>query len=160
VERENQNESVEEAIFKTLGHQKRRDILRFVGEKRSATFTEIKNAVDEDSPSLSYHLSALDRLVVQKEGKYILSELGHDAYNLICKTTTHVRSNSIVSRIRKELPAVIIANAVLWATALLLTTQFEGRLHQSTILSFAALWFISNIILYSISVGINKKPRY
>ncbi len=159
MENETQKESVEEAIFKTLSHQKRRDILRVVGEKKGAKFTEIKNAVNEDSPSLSYHLNALDRLVVQKEGKYSLSELGQDVYNLICKTTTYAMSNAAVSRIRKELPAVIVANAILWAVALFLTIQFEGKLHQATILSFATLWFISNIILYSISVGINKKPK-
>jgi len=35
-------ESLEESIFKTLSNQKRRDILRVIGERREATFTEIK----------------------------------------------------------------------------------------------------------------------
>jgi hypothetical protein len=46
------NESLEESIFKTLSNQKRRDILRFIGEHKQATFTEIKKAVEiEDSSS-------------------------------------------------------------------------------------------------------------
>jgi len=42
LNREVETESLEKSIFKTLGNQKRRDILRFVGEKKQVTFTEIK----------------------------------------------------------------------------------------------------------------------
>ena len=71
------NESLEESIFKTLSNQKRRDVLRFIGEHRQATFTEIKKAVEiEDSSSLSYHLTNLQTLVTQQNEKYSLSELG------------------------------------------------------------------------------------
>ncbi len=151
VEDEVAGENLEESIFKTLSHQRRRDILRVIGERREATFTEIKNSVEiEDTPSLSYHLNTLDRLIVQKGGNYSLSELGKDAYTLICKTATYAVSNSIIRVVRKELSALIVANAILWAAALLATSQFEGKLQQLTIFSFAALWFISNIILYTI----------
>jgi len=131
--------------------------LRVIGERKKATFTEIKNSVKmEDSPSLSYHLNALDRLIVQKGGKYSLSELGRDVCDLICRTTTYTVSNSIISLIRKEIPAIIVANAILWAAAMFSVLQFEGRLHQTTIFSFAAFWFISNIILYSILARARK----
>ena len=157
MSKEAPDESLEESIFKTLSHQKRRDILRVIGEKKEATFTEIKNSVGiEDSPSLSYHLNALSHLVVQKEGKYRLSELGQDAYNLMCKITAYSTSNSIIGFLRKEIPSVIIANAILWAAAVLAVSQFEGRLHQMTMFSFAVLWFISNISLYAISTRIRK----
>jgi hypothetical protein len=150
-------DSLEESIFKTLNHQKRRDILRSIGESREATFTEIKNSVEiEDSPDLSYHLNALNYLVIQKEGKYRLSELGQDAYDLVCKTATYTASNSVINFLRKQIPAVIIANAILWAAAIFAVFQFEGRLQQTTIFSFAALWFVSNIILYSILERIRK----
>lgn len=152
-----ERESLEESIFKTLSNQKRRDILRLIGERTEATFTEIKNSVGiEDSPSLSYHLNTLDHLVVQEAGKYKLSELGRDAYNLMCKTTSYAVSNSIISSLRKEIPAVIIANAILWAAAIFSVSQFEGRLQLLSIYSFAALWFISNIILYSILTKVRK----
>ena len=152
MEKETATESLEESIFKTLSHQKRRDILRVIGERKGVTFTEIKNAVNtEDSPALSYHINALNGLLLQRNGKYQLSELGQDAYNLISKTAAYALSNSLLNRLRKELSAVIVANAILWAAALLAVSQFEEQLHQITIFSFAALWFISNIILYSTS---------
>jgi DNA-binding transcriptional ArsR family regulator len=151
LDKEEQNESLEETVFKTLSSQKRRDILRFIGERREATFTEIKGSVEvEDSASLSYHLNALGVLIIQKSGKYSLSEMGQDAYNLIYKTNFYASSNSITNYLRKELPAVIVANAILWAAAILAVSQFEGALHQITLFSFSALWFVSNIILYSI----------
>ena len=50
-----QMENLEEEVFRALDHQKRRDILRFVGE--GTTFTEVLNSTGiPDSPSLSYHL--------------------------------------------------------------------------------------------------------
>jgi hypothetical protein len=144
-------ESLEESIFKNLSNQKRRDILRVIGENGEASFTQIKNSVGiEDSASLSYHLNALNGLIVQKEGKYGLSELGHDSYNLVRKATSYAASDSIISSLRKSIAMTIISNAILWAAAILSASLFEGRLHQMTISSFAALWFISNIILYTI----------
>lgn len=105
---------LEESIFKTLSHQKRRDILRIIGERKKVGFTEIKKSVEiEDSPSLSYHLNALDGLVVHREGKYRLSELGYAAYNLICKASTYAVSTTFLNSLRKSLAAAIVANAVL-----------------------------------------------
>ena len=153
---EAESESLEESIFKTLSHQKRRDILRVVGERKQLSFTEIKNQAEiEDTPTLSYHLNALSQLLQQKEGKYQLSELGSDAYSLLCKITTYSTS-TILTYLRKQLPAVIISNAILWAAALLAVTEFEERPHLITTLSFAALWFISNIILYTIMQRVKK----
>lgn len=151
------NTSLEESIFKTLSNQKRRDILRVIGERRNVTFTEIKKQVGiEDSPTLSYHLNALSQLLAQNEGKYRLSELGNDTYNLMCKIATYSASASIINSLRKELPAVIIANAILWAAALFAVSSFEGRPHLMTTATFAVLWFISNIILYTISQRVRK----
>jgi len=122
-----------------------------VGENREATFTEIKNAVQiEDPPSLSYHLNALGPLTVQKQVKYRLSELGRDTYNLMCKITAYSASTSINNSLKKALPTVIIANAILWATAILLASVFERSL-QTTIFSLAILWITSNSILYLLS---------
>ena len=151
MDKESPNESLEESIFKTLSHQTRRDILRFIGEQKQASFTEIKNSVKvEDSASLSYHINTLQPLITQKDGRYALTELGQDAYALMCKTTACAESNSTLTFLRGRFPLVIVANAVLWALALFLTTNFEGRLVTDAIISFAALWFASNLVLYMI----------
>ena len=155
-----QDESLEESIFKTLSNQKRRDILRFIGENKQATFTEIKKSVQiEDSSSVSYHLSALHMLITQKNEKYSLSELGQEAYNLIIKTAAYTSSNIVVDFLRKQLSALIIANAVLWAIAIFAVTEFEGPLNQMTIFTFAELWFISNILIYMILKSTKKSPK-
>lgn len=148
---ETQSESLEESIFKTLSNQKRRDILRFIGENKQATFTEIKKAVEiEDSSSVSYHLNSLQTLIIQQNEKYTLSDLGQEAYNLIVKTNAYTSTNIVVRTLRKQLSALIIANAILWAAAIFATTEFEGRLSQMTTFAFIALWSTSNILIYTI----------
>jgi len=146
-----QNESLEESIFKTLSNQKRRDILRFIGENKQATFTEIKKAVEiEDSSSVSYHLNSLQTLITQQNEKYSLSKLGQDANNLIVKTNAYTSTNTVVTYLRKQLSLLIIANAILWAAAIFATTEFEGRVTQMTSFAFIALWSTSNILIYTI----------
>jgi len=159
IDKESPNESLEESIFKTLSHQTRRDILRVIGEQKQASFTQIKNSVKvEDSASLSYHLNTLQPLITQKGGKYILSELGQDAYALINKTTAYTGSNSTLNFVRSKIPLVIVANAVLWALALVLTSLFEGKMMMDAILSLVGLWFASNIILQAFLRRVRRKP--
>ena len=149
-------EGLEQVVFKTLSHQKRRDIVRFVGERGKATFTEIKNSVGaDDSATLAYHLNALGPLIAQKGGSYALTDIGGDAYNLIYKVTTYSLSTSLLSSLRRRIPLVIIANAVLWASAIFSVSVNEGPLKMMTLMSFSSLWFISNIILYSILKNLN-----
>ncbi|MBN2335675.1 helix-turn-helix transcriptional regulator [Candidatus Bathyarchaeota archaeon] len=108
-------ESLEDSVFKALDHQKRRDIIRFVGEAGSATFTEIKKSVDfADSPSLSYHLKSLDPFLEQRESRYSLSYLGKSAYSLLLRTGRY--SKAALHYSKKN--GTIIGHAVLWAAAL------------------------------------------
>jgi DNA-binding transcriptional ArsR family regulator len=148
---ETSRESLEESVFKTLSNQKRRDIIRFLGERTEATFTEIKHSTGEDSPSLSYHLNALQGLTVQNEGRYRLSDLGQEAYKLMTKILTSTSNTSLIWSLRKGIGAMILANAILWAAATVAASAFEGRLSNLTLFSFSILWFVSNIALYSIS---------
>jgi DNA-binding transcriptional ArsR family regulator len=151
VDLEEQNESLEESIFKTLSNQKRRDILRFIGEKKQASFTEIKNAVGiEDSSSFSYHLNSLSILITQKAEKYSLSELGQDAYDLIVKTNAYTSTNVVVNYLRRQLTLLILANAILWLIGIVLTRQIAGQLDHNATFVLVALWLISNGIIYSI----------
>ncbi len=162
MDKEPPQESLEESIFKTLSHQTRRDILRFIGEQKQASFTEIKNNVSvEDSATLSYHLNTLQTLTTQKNGKYALTEIGQDAYALINKTTACAETNSTLNFLRGKFPRVIVANAVLWAAALLLSTIFEKNgLPIYTIISMLALWYISNLILSRLLTRLGGKPCF
>ena len=108
-------ENLEEAVFKALDHQKRRDILRYTGEVGNATFTEIKNHVDfPDSPSLSYHLKSLEPFLEQRDGKYTLSSVGKSAYSLLLKTTMYNKQALFM----KRKTGAIIGNIVLWLSAI------------------------------------------
>jgi DNA-binding transcriptional ArsR family regulator len=142
---------LEESVFKTISNQKRRDIIRLLGESTEATFTQIKHSTGEDSPSLSYHLSTLEKLVEQKEGRYRLSNLGQEVYKLMNKIIASTSGTTVIGSARRAVAAMIIANAILWAAAILAVTLFEGRLSNMSLYSFSALWFVSNIALYSIS---------
>ena len=103
---EAKTESLEEAIFKTLSNQKRRDILRFIGENKKVTFTTIKKATQiDDSSSLSYHLNSMEPLLTQTKEQYGLSDLGQESYRLIIKTNTYTSTNIVTRYIRKQLSA-------------------------------------------------------
>ena len=152
-----EHENLEQKVFKALDHQVRRDILRYIGEKKETAFTEIMNATKvSDTPTLSYHLRSLSPFIEQKDGKYNLTHIGKDAYSLLCKTTTYTVPTYLIVSLRKEISAVIIANAILWAAAIWAVRIFEGRPQQETLSSFAVLWFISNMILYFLSKRIQK----
>lgn len=154
-------ESLEEKVFKTLSNQKRRDIVRVIGENKEATFTNIKDAVQiEDSSILSYHLNVLEPLIISSNGKYQLSDLGKDSFNLIYKTSTYTGSNIILSGLRRELPAVIIANAILWAAAIFTVSHFSSDVNSFILYSFSILWFISNTIIYSVFIKIRTSHSW
>ena len=83
--------NLEEEV-KALDHQMRRDVLRYVGEAKSVSFTEIMNNVKvPDSPTLSYHLKTLGPFVEQRDGRYGLTVMGRDAYSLLLKTPSYSR---------------------------------------------------------------------
>ena len=83
-------QNLEEEFFKALENQKRRDVLRIIGEHNGISFTEILNTSKvSDSPTLSYHLKTLGPFVEQRAGKYQLSTLGKEAYRFLLKTTSY-----------------------------------------------------------------------
>lgn len=69
VEKENAEklQDLEQQVFEALENQKRRDILRIVGENKGIAYTKILNANKiSDSPTLSYHLKILAPFIEQK----------------------------------------------------------------------------------------------
>ena len=156
-EEKDEPHSLEEDVFRTLSHQIRRDIIRFIGESKRVKFTEIKRAVGVDeSASLSYHLSALGPLLLHDNELYRLSDLGKDTYSLLTKLVTYSTSVARIGVIKQQLGATIIANALMWASAIAYLFVVEGPLEFMTLGVFAALFSVSNMILYSIVQ--NTKP--
>lgn len=103
----------EEEIFKSLNHQVRRDIIKSLGES-PLSFTEIKNSLEFiDSPTLSYHIKSLQPLLIQKENKYELSEIGDAAFNLLSKTDQSVR----ISRYKRKFLYAYCVTVICWISA-------------------------------------------
>jgi DNA-binding transcriptional ArsR family regulator len=82
----------DDEIFKSLGHKVRRDIIKFIGKEKKASFSTIKKAVGNiDSPALAYHLKSLQPLLDQKEAAYSLSAMGIAASKLLALTSESSR---------------------------------------------------------------------
>src|SRR3972149_4951218 len=115
-EKEDQEfESLEQEVFKALDHQKRRDILRYVGEKKATAFTEILSASKiPDSPTLSHHLRSLAPFIKQENGKYSLTPIGKDAYSLLLRTTTYNK----LALLQKNKYEVTLGNTLIWGAAI------------------------------------------
>lgn len=129
-------ESFEQEVFKALDHQKRRDILRCVGERKGTTFTEIMGASRvPDSPSLSYHLRILAPFVEQRDGRYGLTRIGKAAYTLLLRTSDYSR----VALLQRKKTGVIVGHIVLWVSAIAASLVLEVD------------WFFSSIILPSLA---------
>jgi hypothetical protein len=105
---------LEQDIFNALESQKRRDILRLVGERKGISFTEVLNTSKiPDSPTLSYHLRELAPFIEQNQGKYYLTPIGKDAYSLLLKTNSYSR----VVWFRKKRYGATFGNLLLWVIA-------------------------------------------
>jgi hypothetical protein len=134
VEKENAEklQDLEQQVFEVLESQKRRDILRIVGENKGIAYTKILNASKiSDSPTLSYHLKSLAPFIEQKEGKYRLTAIGKDAYNLLLKTHAYDK----LALMQKNKYGVTIGNTVLWLGAIAAAT-YTG---VDTLFSFVIL---------------------
>ncbi len=134
VEKENAEklQNLEQQVFGALENQKRRDILRIIGENKGIAYTKILNASKiSDSPTLSYHLKNLAPFIEQKDGKYRLTAIGKDAYNLLLKTHAYDKL-ALMQKNKKE---VILGNTVLWLSAI----AAAAYLGTETILSFVIL---------------------
>lgn len=113
-EEETEFETLEQEVFKALDHQVRRDILRYIGEKKHCTFTEILNATNvPDSPTLSYHLKNVTPFAEQQEGRYHLTPLGKDAYNLVLRTGAYNK----LALFEKNKYEAAAGNTILWVAA-------------------------------------------
>jgi len=141
-ENENQEfESLEQKVFKALDNQKRRDILRYIGEKKATTFTEILNVGKiADSPTLSYHLRNLAPFIKQEAGKYCLTPLGKDAYNLLLRTATYDK----LAFLRKNKSSVTLGNIVIWIAAI----AAAAALRADAMLSSIILPVLAAVSLY------------
>jgi len=136
--KEQEINNLEEEVFKALDHQIRRNVLRYIGEAKETTFTDILNTAKiSDSPTLSYHLKTLSPFVIQQKGRYVLSPVGKAAYGLLLKTSTYNKQALYM----KKKTGVIIGHIVLWISAIAagLVMQVDSFLTTIILPSLAAV---------------------
>jgi len=104
--------SKEDEIFKLLTHQKRRNIIKVLGE-RDLTFSQIKRNLEIDSPTLSYHLKSMNEFLIQKKSKYAFSDIGKAALFLLTKTDQSIK----MSKYKRNFWYAQIITAVCWIIA-------------------------------------------
>ncbi len=140
--------SFEAEVFKGLDHQRRRDILRYVGEGKHPSFTDILNAIrSPDSPILAYRLKTLAPFLEQKEGRYDLTPIGKAAYTLLLRrTVTYIR----MALLHKRKSEVIIGHIVLWINAIAagLVLGVESFMTTSALPSLAGVSLITSHQLF------------
>jgi hypothetical protein len=132
----------EEEVFKALDHQIRRDILRYIGDGKNPTFTDILNATrSPDSPTLSYHLRTMAPFLEQKDGRYHLNPVGRAAYTLLLRTTAYTQ----VARLHKKKLGAIIGHITLWISAIAagLVLQVDSAMTTIILPSLAAASFMT-----------------
>jgi len=137
---------LEQDVFKALENQKRRDILRLVGEKKEISFTEILNVSKiPDSPTLSYHLKELVPFIEQKDGKYCLTPMGKDAYSLLLKTATYGK----VVLFQKKRYGATFGNLLLWVIGIAAAAYLEVDIALTAII-MPFLAFIATTTTYQL----------
>jgi len=133
-------ESLEQEVFKALDHQMRRDILRYVGEGKNLTFTDILNATGTDSPTLSYHLRSLAPFIEQRDGKYGLTSIGKAAYTLLLRTASYNK----VALLQKKKYEATVGNSILWVAAIAASVVLK----VDTTLTAVILPILAGVSLY------------
>jgi DNA-binding transcriptional ArsR family regulator len=81
-------------IFSSLKHPTRRLLLRTLREEPTRRFSQLQAELKVDSPTLSYHLDALQGLVEKKGDYYSLTDLGIAAHNLMGRVEETRKSSS------------------------------------------------------------------
>lgn len=74
-----------DALFSALAHESRRRVIKALGEKGELTFTEMMEVAGiEETGTFGFHLKKMEPLLEKGDfGKYLLSELGKIAYNIL-----------------------------------------------------------------------------
>jgi DNA-binding transcriptional ArsR family regulator len=103
-------------VFSALRHPTRRLLLRSLKEQASKRFSELQAELQIDSPTLSYHLDVLGGLVVKRDDRYSLTDLGTAACNLMGRVeeTHKAQGPSISRRVRIGVTLVMAISLLIW----------------------------------------------
>lgn len=88
-------------IYKLLDHPVRREIIELLGEQEKLGFKQLKENLQINVGALYYHFDALSDLIAQDEKrKYILTDLGKMAYQLLTSKKEQLKELEVKERAR------------------------------------------------------------
>jgi Predicted transcriptional regulator len=90
-------------IFEAIANETRRKIIKILGEKGKAGFSDLMNELGLDSPSLAFHIRKLGNLITKVNDEYTLTEEGKKAYKIIMEVEGR-KGESILEREEENLP--------------------------------------------------------
>ncbi len=97
-------------VFEALSHKTRREIIRLLGDRGEASYSEMLKKLNLDSGVLNYHLSKLEGLVEKKSGNYGLTEVGYKAYRTLLFAERGADSEA--GEKRESIPLIILYSFV------------------------------------------------
>ncbi len=133
-------------IFSSLRHPTRRFVLRNLAQGQPKRFSELQADLNVDSPSLSYHLDALQGLVTKSDEAYSLTELGVAALNLMRRVEEPPSQNS-TGRVD------LARHGIAWIMVLLLLGSGSVGLIFTTTLDNPAHRWLYGTDAYGLSPG-------
>lgn len=93
-------------IYKLLDHPVRKEIIEFLGEEERLGFKDFKERLQINVGALYYHFDALGSLIAQDENrKYILTDLGKMAYQLLTSKKEQLKELEVKERARAVSPS-------------------------------------------------------
>jgi len=130
----------EDEIFKALGNNNRRNIIKALGEKGKLSFTEILNYIGNiDSPKLSYHLRSLKGMIEQSEGQYSLTEIGNAAVTLMNKID---QSQAVQKRKKKFMWSNLTSSIFLFLFLITLSFILNGKINETSV-----IWILIGLLI-------------
>jgi len=137
---EDSSVSAEDTIYKSLTHPIRRNIVKSFAGGKLLAFSEIKKQVDPiDSPALAYHLKSLQVLILQKDGKYVLSEVGKAALNLLLR----VDQDNRVKKYERKFWYAHVITTICWSVATTLVPMAYSD--QFGVWSYSVMLIVLNV---------------
>ena len=116
-------------IYKLLDHPMRKEIIELLGERDRLGFKEFKERLQINVGALYYHFDVLSDLVAQDEDrKYILTDLGKMAYQLL----TSKKGQLMELEVKEKVRTVGLYNRILrWAKSIFWPASLFFNLYQS-----------------------------
>ena len=109
------DESKEKQFYTSISHEIRRKIIKIIGDKDSAGFSDIKKGTNISTGTIYHHLNVVKDLIAQdSRKKYHLTTLGQHAYRFLSQNLDSIKSVEANNTILVEQKTKKISNFLLF----------------------------------------------